>query len=77
MINAGFPSRDNAIWPEDFPDTLDDPRPKLFLININDIDAAQQLRSLYPEGWLTEYASKYETKNFLLFFVPPQGTADR
>ena len=77
MINAGFPFRDNAIWPENFPDTLDDPRPKLFMLNINDLPAAEALQSLYPNGWLTEYQSKYETKNFLLFFVPAQGSLDQ
>ena len=77
MINAGYPSRDNAIWPENFADTRSDARPKLFLINPNDAAAAEALQSQYPEGWLTEYQSKYEGKNFLLFFVPPQTTASR
>jgi hypothetical protein len=72
MINAGFPFRDNAIWPQSFPETLNDPRPKLFLININDLDDKAALQSLYPNGWLMEYKSKYENKNFLLFFVPAQ-----
>jgi len=70
MINAGYPFRDNAIWPQNFADTADDPRPKLFLININDVADLEALQSLYPEGWLTEYESKYESKDFLLFFVP-------
>jgi len=75
MINAGFPFRDNAIWPQSFPDTATDPRPKLFIINPNDVDDKTALQSLYPNGWLMEYQSKYETKNFLLFFVPAQSTA--
>ncbi len=70
MINAGYPVRDNAILPENFSITLDDSRPKLFLININDLAAMDALRSMYPNGWLTEYESKYENKNFMLFFVP-------
>ena len=70
MINAGYPYRDNAIWPESFPGTLDDPRAKLFLVNVNDLADLEALQSLYPEGWLTEYQSKYESRNFLLFFVP-------
>ena len=75
MINAGFPFRDNAIWPENFPDTYDDPSPKLFLINPNDQAAVDALESQYPEGWLSEYQSKYEGKNFLLFLVPPRTTS--
>lgn len=72
MINAGFPTRDNGFLLPNFPDTLEDPRPKLFLINLNDLAAMEALRSRYPDGWLTEYDSKYESKNFMLFFVPPR-----
>ena len=70
MINAGYPYQDNAIWPESFAGTVDDPRAKLFLINTNDLADLESLQALYPEGWLTEYQSKYESRNFLLFFVP-------
>src|SRR5215212_9076319 len=77
MINAGFPFRDNAIWPQSFPDTVADPRPKLFIINPNDVDEKTALQSLYPNGWIMEFQSKYETKNFLLFFVPAQATANQ
>ena len=70
MINAGYPYRDNAIWPESFPTTLEDPQAKLFLININDLESVEALQAQYPDGWLTEYQSKYESRNFLLFFVP-------
>jgi Dolichyl-phosphate-mannose-protein mannosyltransferase len=70
MINAGFPYRDNAIWPENFASTLEEPRAKLFLLNINDAADIEALQAQYPDGWLTEYQSKYETRNFLLFFVP-------
>jgi hypothetical protein len=70
MINAGFPMQDNAIWPQNFQDTLDDPDPKLFLVNIDDLPAIEALQSLYPRGWLKKYESKYENKDFMLFFVP-------
>jgi hypothetical protein len=70
MINAGYPYEDNAIWPESFEATGEDPRAKLFLINVNDQADIESLQRLYPEGWLTEYQSKYESRNFLLFFVP-------
>lgn len=70
MINAGFPTRDNGFLLPDFPDILEDPRPKLFLVNLNDLAATETLKSRYPDGWLMEYDSKYENKNFMLFFVP-------
>jgi len=70
MINAGFPLRDNAIWPDGFQGTLADPRSKLFLININDTADIEALQSLYPQGQLQQYKSKYEGKDFMLFIVP-------
>lgn len=70
MINAGFPLRDNGILPENFQSTLDDPRPKLFLVNPNDFAGIESLKSQYPDGWLMKYKSKYESKDFMLFLVP-------
>jgi hypothetical protein len=70
MINAGFPLRDNGILPENLQDTLDGPRPKLFLVNPDDFAGTETLKSLYPDGWVMEYKSKYEAKDFMLFFVP-------
>jgi hypothetical protein len=72
MINAGFPMKDNAIWPGSFEGTLSDPRPKLFLINLNDTVDIEALQALYPQGRLREYQSKYEGKNFMVFFVPAE-----
>ena len=70
MINAGFPLRDNAIWPDGFQSTLADPRSKLFLINVNDTADIEALQSLYPQGQLQQYKSNYEGKDFMLFIVP-------
>jgi hypothetical protein len=49
-MNAGEPTRDMAIWPESFPATLADPRPKLFLIKPEDAIALEQLYELYPRA---------------------------
>jgi heme/copper-type cytochrome/quinol oxidase subunit 4 len=70
MINAGYPTRDNGFLPPNFPDILEDPRPKLFLVNLNDLASLEALKSRYPDGWVKEFDSKYENKNFMLFFVP-------
>jgi hypothetical protein len=70
-INAGYPTRDIAIWPEQFQSTLSDPRAKLFLINPQDIADVDALRQLYPQGAFQEYVSSVPSKNFLIFFVPP------
>jgi hypothetical protein len=70
-INAGYPTRDIAIWPEQFQSTLSDPRAKLFLINPQDTADVETLRQLYPLGALQEVVSRVPSKNFLIFFVPP------
>jgi hypothetical protein len=69
-VNAGYPSKDYAIWPDHFGDTLSDPNAKLFLINPEDTESMQLLRQLYPLGSLKVYTSRVEGKNFEMFFVP-------
>jgi hypothetical protein len=70
-IAAGYPTKDYALWPEHFQDTLLDTRAKLFIINPNDMEDVVALRALYPQGVLYNYDSPVEGKDFLLFFVPP------
>jgi len=69
-INAGDPTRDAAIWPDQFNDTLADPRPKLFLLNLEDKAALEALQKLYPNGAKWRYPAKIPSKDFLVFFVP-------
>jgi hypothetical protein len=70
-INAGYPTRDLAIWPEQFQATTADPRAKLFLINPQDTADIELLRQLYPQGVLQEHTSPIPSKSFFMFFVPP------
>ncbi|HEX6306002.1 MAG TPA: glycosyltransferase family 39 protein [Anaerolineales bacterium] len=74
-INAGYGVTDYALWPEDFHTTLDDPRAKMFLVNPEDAAALAALQEFYPQGILTRHESRVESKDFLIFFIPPQGTA--
>lgn len=74
-INAGYGVTDFALWPEDFQKTLDNPRAKMFLVKPEDTAALAALREIYPRGIVTRYESRVESKDFLIFFVPPQGTA--
>jgi hypothetical protein len=74
-INAGFPRKDYAIWPDQFPLTVDTPAPKLFLVNLNDQPALDQLRVLYPNGTLRLYESDVETKDFWMYLVLDDVTA--
>jgi hypothetical protein len=74
-FSAGYPTKDFALWPDHFVETLENPRAKLFLINIQDQASLDTLKSMYPQGQLRLYLSQVQTKDFWLFFVPAsQGT---
>lgn len=69
-MSAGLTTRDMAIWPEHFVDTLADPRPKLFLVKNDDVNSLSLLQELYPQGSWTLFDSRVD-KDFFIFFVPP------
>lgn len=73
-INAGNTLRDYAIWPEDLPSTLSEPRAKLFLVKPDDETGLDTLQQIYPQGALASYTSAVEGHDFLVYFVPPQFT---
>ena len=73
-IAAGYPTKYFAIWPDRFETTLADPRPKLFLLNPQDLADLEKLQLLYPQGWHQIYDSQVENKDFILFFVPPSDS---
>jgi hypothetical protein len=69
-MNAGDPTRDYAIPPDQIPATLNDPRPKMFLVNPEDQANLDLLRQLFPDGNLSTYQS-HVGKDFLIYMVPP------
>jgi 4-amino-4-deoxy-L-arabinose transferase-like glycosyltransferase len=71
---AGIPNRDFALWPEKFDSSLDLPGPKLYIVNVADKIAMDQLLVLYPRGTWSHFVSKtkLEGKDFMIFFVPPE-----
>jgi len=74
-INAGQAGRDFAIFPDQIPATQDDPRPKMFFVNMFDVENIDLLEETYPQGVIWRHDSEVENKDFLIFFVPPnQGT---
>ncbi len=73
-INAGFPTRDFALWPENFPSTLESPGPKLFVVKFDDTASLNDLELLYPDGYLKLFDSQFENKDFYLYFVFPDNT---
>ena len=71
-INAGYPTKDYAIWSEALNDTLSNPQSKLFLVKLDDNDSIEALRQLYPQGVLQQYISEVAGRDFYMFFVPPR-----
>jgi hypothetical protein len=70
-MNAGYPLKDYAIWPETFKDTEGITQAKLFLINLDDNENLEILRQLYPQGVLEKFVSKEPGRDFYMYFVPP------
>ncbi len=70
-INAGYPGLDFAIFTDQIPDTTEDPRAKMFFLNVNDEEDMALLQDLYPNGTLSRYASSAQSKDFMIFSVPP------
>jgi hypothetical protein len=69
-MNAGDPSRDYAIPPDQISLTLNDPRPKMFLVNPEDQADLDLLRQLFPHGNVSTYESQVG-KNYYIYMVPP------
>lgn len=74
-INAGFPTKDYALWPDQFESTLSETREKLFIVKQEDTADLEKLQSLYPQGTVTLYdVTEYEGKDFYIFRVPAVGS---
>jgi len=71
-IVAGFPTRDFALWPEDFSKTLSNDDQKLFILKPENSQALELLEEMYPDHSLYLYDSGREGKDFLIFSVPAQ-----
>lgn len=71
-INAGNPTRDYGIWPDQLATTLDVPAPKFFVLRPGDELGLNTLIDLYPNGLLSQHPSRVPGKEFLTYFVPGQ-----
>jgi 4-amino-4-deoxy-L-arabinose transferase-like glycosyltransferase len=69
-INAGYPTKDYAIWPDEIGTTLDYPAPKLFLVKPEDPVALEVLQETYPNGASSLHVSDVLYKDFYIYFVP-------
>lgn len=75
-INAGFPEKDYALWPEDIVSTMSSAGPKLFIVKEEDLQSMELLDSIYPRGSFSLYTNPLPGKNFWMFFVPPETVVE-
>ncbi|MGD0707219.1 MAG: glycosyltransferase family 39 protein [Anaerolineaceae bacterium] len=71
-INAGYPFKDYALWPQDFASTQEIHSAKLFIVFFQDQTDLDALKAMYPNSTQTMFHSPYEGKDFYILFVPAQ-----
>ncbi len=71
---AGDTTRDFAIQPDQISQTLNFPQPKMFLVNPKDQADISLLRQLFPQGTVSNYASKVG-KDFYIYMVPAASSS--
>ena len=72
-INAGYPNIDFALFTEKLDTTLSVQSPKIFIVHPLDETGINALPQYYENGWFQVFDSAVESKNFLIFFVPPES----
>jgi len=75
-IQTGYPTRDAALWPEEFANTMNVPGNKLFIVKEEDLPNLGLLRELYPNGSLGKFDSPLEGKDFWIFTVSDSLTGE-
>ncbi len=73
-MTAGDPTRDYAIPLDLIASTLNLPQPKMFLVNPEDQADLNLLHQLFPQGTVSNYASKVG-KDFYIYMVPAASSA--
>jgi hypothetical protein len=72
-IQAGVPTRDFAVFPDNLEAlALNETRPLLFILRNDDIENLAKLQSLFPQGVLQTYDSRYDNKDFFIYYTPGQ-----
>ncbi|PKO07019.1 MAG: hypothetical protein CVU41_03770 [Chloroflexi bacterium HGW-Chloroflexi-3] len=70
-INAGYPTKDYALWPEQFNQLNIDDGEKLVILKPDNQDALSLLETMFPNGILYNYDSGFEGKDFYIYHIPP------
>ncbi len=73
-INAGYPTKDYALWPDRFEETRVVQGAKLFILKPDDAEALVKLQTMYPQGVLTLYDSGRNGKDFYMYEIPAQSS---
>jgi hypothetical protein len=73
-IQAGYPTKDYALWRDDLPKSLSVSGSKLFIVKEEDKQTLEVLKQLYPAGMLGHFTNPLEGKNFWIFTVPDNLT---
>ncbi|HSM24542.1 MAG TPA: glycosyltransferase family 39 protein [Anaerolineaceae bacterium] len=71
-INAGYPTKDYALWPDQFDQLIVDQGEKLVILKPDNQEALTALKELFPGGILYNYDSGYEGKDFYIYHIPPE-----
>jgi hypothetical protein len=73
-INAGYPLKDYAIWPDKFEETRSQPGSKMFIINPSDTESLAKLQEMYPHSeLLTYHVDQYQGKDFYILITPAEN----
>jgi len=70
-INAGYPTKDYALWSEQFNQLNIDDGEKLVILKPDNQDALSLLNTMFPNGILYNYDSGFEGKDFYIYHIPP------
>ena len=69
-IWAGRPTVDYAIWPDQLDPLVEETRAQLFVVNTQDQQAIDRLKTLLPSGTFSLFDSPQEGHDFLIYTVP-------
>jgi hypothetical protein len=75
-IQAGYPTRDFALWRDDLPKSLPLSGNKLFIVKEDDQETLDVLHKMYPAGFLGHFINPLEGKNFWVYTVPDNQTVN-
>ncbi len=68
-IESNQPHLDMALMPDQLAATVSMPEPKIFLLNPQDLQALEALKTLYPNGLISTFQAENPAKNFVIFAV--------